>query len=109
GALTIQAQNVASDADVTSGGEQAADYGTGNAFYGYKAGSQSTPRLPEGRDYNTFIGNLAGSRTKGSENVFIGYNSGLKSQQSLVSVVGTGNVFIGTNTGLTIPQFVLDP
>lgn len=33
GALTIQAQNVASNANVTSGGQQAANYGTGNVFY----------------------------------------------------------------------------
>lgn len=103
GALTMQAQNVESNADVTSGGLEAGYKGPGNAFYGYRAGSSYTNR-PGGGENNTYIGNLANNIVRGSNNVFVGYNSGIKLSSGLVPTgVGNGNIFIGANTGLTIP------
>src|SRR5690606_19073938 len=54
-----------------------------------------------GKNYNTYLGNFSGYKTSGSNNVFIGYNSGLR--PSLFSIVGlgSGNVFIGANTSIT--------
>src|SRR5690554_8011321 len=103
GALTMQAQNVESNADVTSGGLEAGDKGPGNAFYGYKAGSSYTNRSRG--ENNTYIGNLANNIVRGLNNVFVGYNSGIKLSSGLVPItgVGNGNIFIGANTGLTIP------
>ncbi len=108
GVLTMQAQNTAETEAVTSGGEQSATYGIGNAFYGVGAGKQSdvlgsTILIPTGKDYNTYLGNYAGLKTNGSNNVFIGYDSGLRGPGRITTGSGSGNVFIGANVRYTVP------
>lgn len=97
--LTMQAQNVRSDAEMTSGGLDAGSgitSGTigdtsGNTFYGYSAG-KSQYRIST---KNTFIGHQSGETNyRGSSNTFIGYKSGNLSASTYQ------NTFIGTNAGL---------
>lgn len=108
GALTLQAQNVASTADVTSGGLEAGSGGTGNAFYGYQAGKIL---MFASSSNNTFIGNLSGSElTQGFNNVFIGFGSGLKPIDFRLPG-GSGNIFIGSNAswyGSTNNKLIID-
>lgn len=78
----------------------------GMFFMSYRAGIQPLLTSPTG-NYNTYLGNMAGYGTNGSNNVFIGYNSGVKPQIKPNTVPGTGNVFIGANTGLTVPDGML--
>lgn len=113
GALTIQAQNVVSNQHKTSGGLDAGNHGTGNAFYGVAAGRLSEPtfvpsiEIPTDKDFNTYIGNWAGYLSKGSNNVYIGYGTGLRANYSPRPslgdlALGTGNVFIGSNVRYTL-------
>jgi hypothetical protein len=97
--LTTNAQNTAENTNVTSGGVQSGNYGTGNAFYGYQSGKSIGVST---YNYNTFVGNLSGVTGAGSNNVFIGYNAGFKPQEGNAQrfTPGSGNVFIGTNVGL---------
>lgn len=97
--FTMQAQNVRSDAEMTSGGLDAGSgitSGTigdtsGNTFYGYSAG-KSQYRIST---KNTFIGHQSGETNyRGSSNTFIGYKSGNLSASTYQ------NTFIGTNAGL---------
>lgn len=106
GTLSMQAQNTEENASVTSGGLQSGNYGTGNAFYGYKAGNSTGVLGSPVRNNNTYIGNLAGESMVGSNNLFIGYKSGIKKSGFGLTLerYGSGNVFIGANTGLTVPE-----
>lgn len=108
GALTLQAQNTAETADVTSGGLQSGNYGTGNTFYGYRAGliAYELPDTPVGGNNNTLMGDRAGIYFIGSDNVFIGYNSRVKHPVDRVNISGNGNVFIGANTSITTTSSV---
>ncbi|WP_296143208.1 hypothetical protein [uncultured Flavobacterium sp.] len=93
------AQNVRSDAEMTSGGLEAGAGNlpgvtgstNGNTFYGYRAGSLQYRVLTQ----NTFIGHQSGENNyRGSSNTFIGYKSGNLSNSTY------DNTFIGTNSGL---------
>ncbi|HEU4496885.1 MAG TPA: hypothetical protein VFR70_07525 [Flavobacterium sp.] len=88
GTLIANAQNVASTANLTSGGLQAGTGGTENTFYGYQAGKVSVATN------NTFIGDGAGAgNTSGNSNTFIGSSSGN------ANTFGSHNVFIGAGSG----------
>jgi len=81
-------QNVASTANLTSGGLEAGTGGTGNTFYGYRAGKNTTGLQ------NTFIGNGSGEEnTSGVRNVFIGIGAGLN------NITGNDNIFLGYQAG----------
>ncbi|UUC45931.1 hypothetical protein [Flavobacterium cerinum] len=91
GFLSLNAQNVASNSTVTSGGLQSGSNGEGNTFYGYQAG-MSTNNVTFSD--NTFIGHSAGkTNTSGKQNVFIGNHSGID------NITGTNNLFIGYGSG----------
>ena len=101
-ALTLQAQTITTTQSITRVGENSGNYGSGNAFYGYRAGLLAT-EFPAaiGGNNNTFIGNRAGIFFTGSDNVFIGFDSRIKNPVDRVNIAGDGNVFIGANTGIT--------
>src|SRR5690606_37434696 len=61
------------------------------------------PNNPTDQDYNTYIGNYAGYKSKGVGNVFIGYNSGIRPDSGPTLGLGDGNVFIGANVRYTVP------
>jgi len=85
GGLFVQAQSTQTST-LTRFGLQAGTGGTGNAFFGYQAGMNTTG------SYNTFVGNginLVGSH---QGNTYVGYNSGSGGS-------GNYNVFIGHNSG----------
>lgn len=120
--LSTQAQNVASTANLTSGGLQAGNGGTYNTFYGYQAGKSTTgtgshntfighqaaPFNSSGQKntiigsqsgtgittgiYNTFVGSGTGDNNNGSNNTFIGTDSGIENY-------GSNNIFIGKAAG----------
>lgn len=118
------AQNVLSNAAVTSGGLQAGALGTGNAFYGFQSGKLFTASGGQ----NSFFGNQSGSNTtnglrnsyfgcsagaygNGSDNVSIGnfslaYNAGAITKTTAIGASsglgtsGTENIFIGYSSGL---------
>src|SRR5690606_18202035 len=100
-ALTLQAQTITTTQSITRVGENSGNYGSGNAFYGYRAGLLAT-EFPAaiGGNNNTFIGNRAGIFFTGSNNVFIGFDSRIKNPVDRVNIAGDGNVFIGANTGI---------
>src|SRR5690606_3679842 len=97
------AQNVASTANITSGGLQAGSGGTGNTFYGYNSGNDTTG------NYNTFIGNNSGvGNMSGTNNTYLGSSTGNVSNGSNNTYLGSGsgalndgnnNIFIGVMTG----------
>lgn len=87
-----KAQNNFSTSSLTSGGLEAggSSSGTGNTFYGYRAGKITNSTGTN----NTMIGHGSGSlNTSGRENVFIGNLTG----DNLTS--GIGNVFSGYLSG----------
>jgi len=95
----VKAQNIRSDAEMTSGGLEAGSgtiSGTagninGNTFYGYRAGNI----LYRISTQNTYIGHQSGENNfRGSSNTFIGYKSGNLSSNTFE------NTFIGINSGL---------
>lgn len=66
--LAGHSQNVASTANLTSGGYQAGTAGNYNTYYGSNTGENNSSGTN-----NTFLGNIAGkSNTSGSQNIFIG-------------------------------------
>lgn len=86
--LSTQAQNVASTANITSGGLQAGNGGIRNAFYGYYAGYGNTG------SQNTFLGHQSGEDNgSGDDNTYIGFQSGGNNTD------GSGNAYIGTRAG----------
>ena len=87
GILGAEAQNVASTATLTSGGNLSGTTGSGT-YYGVNAGKVSTA------SQNTFIGTNSGSNTTtGGTNVFLGSSSGNS------NLTGSGNVFLGQQSG----------
>ncbi|KAA5538196.1 hypothetical protein [Paenimyroides baculatum] len=118
--LSAQAQNVASTANVTSGGLQAGNAGVYNTFYGTYSGKATTgsnntfigyqtARYNSSGSENTIIGsNSGGSITTGINNTFLGSNAGGSNPGSNNTFLGKGsgfenwgsnNIFIGTDTG----------
>ncbi|TRW27266.1 hypothetical protein FMM05_01105 [Flavobacterium zepuense] len=91
GYLTISAQNVSQTATLTSGGQDAGTVGTGNVFYGYRAGKSLTGFQPGN---STFIGHSAGSNSgNGMSNLAVGYQTGFNLGN------GSENVFLGAQAG----------
>lgn len=88
----------------------ATQVGDGNSFYGVMSGYGNTTGsyntyLGQGSGYlnnqgnnNTFTGWEAGYRSKGSNNVYLGYRTG-RGDYSVGS--GSGNVFIGAGVGMS--------
>jgi len=88
GMFFAHSQNVASTANLTSGGLEAGMSGTGNTFYGYRTGKNTTGAQ------NTFIGNGSGEEnTSGVRNVFVGIGAGLN------NITGNDNIFLGYQAG----------
>jgi len=110
-AFFANAQNNASNSDITSGGLFAGITNTGNTFYGFHAGTftsdpMTIPNQSIGNN-NTCIGHRAGntfgnfsesSSARSQNNVFIGYNARFKNSP-IIPVNGSGNVYIGTDVG----------
>lgn len=106
--LSTQAQNVASSANITSGGFQAGNSGTSSSFYGYRAGNNNTGTqntfigLSAGEENatgnnNTYIGHQTGGNNGGeSNNTYIGSNAGYENW-------GSNNTYIGANAGYDSP------
>ncbi|MBC8643635.1 hypothetical protein [Flavobacterium lindanitolerans] len=87
--LAGHSQNVASTANLTSGGYQAGTAGNYNTYYGSNTGENNSSGTN-----NTFLGNIAGkSNTSGSQNIFIGSQSGFQNK------TGTGNIYLGHYAG----------
>lgn len=90
GIFSMNAQNVASTASLTSGGNNAGTAGTSSVYYGKDAGDAATTTS----NNNTFIGHFAGKTVVNSSyNSYLGASSG----QNMAS--GSFNVFVGSNTG----------
>lgn len=94
-ALTVQAQTTLNNASVTSGGVQSGTLGTGNTFYGYKAGLGTTG------NQNVFIGHSLTNTNTANQSVNIGNSSN----------IGTGGISIGyqnytTGRGIAIGRQV---
>lgn len=84
---------------ITRVGLETGASGSGNAFFGYRAGAL-TPQSPIGFS-NTFIGHKTGENYLGSYNVFIGNNCGN-------NVKGSRNIFIGVNAGTFYTSTISD-
>jgi len=110
GMFFAHSQNVASTANLTSGGLNAGNnisaFG-GNTYYGNEAG------FLDSGSRNTYIGAHTGTNGgsnnvyvgwkasgTGSNNVLIGWNSGNEER----ALLGSGNVFIGSNSGFTATE-----
>ncbi len=107
GAFFTNAQNNVSNNNITSGGLFAGTLGTGNTFYGYYAGRGISDPDIYGQSIgvnNTCIGHNSGQIFNISKwhkidnNVFVGYNTGYKSN---ITLQASGSVFIGANVGLS--------
>lgn len=109
GNFTVNAQTNIATSTLTSRGLEAGTSGTGNAFFGYRAGKVNTAT---GLD-NTFIGNQSGwQNTSGKYNTFLGYESGhgnatgnsnvfIGMQSGHDNIIGNSNVFVGNSSGIT--------
>lgn len=127
GIFTTNAQNVASTANLTSGGLQAGAYGSGNTFFGYQAGKSTgaayaptnctiighlaAPSIGTGVS-NVVLGHRAGENLyDGNENVLLGTMAGQGSNDNSNNVMigfsagynnnGNRNTFIGNSAGFT--------
>jgi hypothetical protein len=120
--LVTNAQNVASTANLTSGGLDAGTNGTRNTYYGFTTGKatisgndnsfigSSAGEHNISGSYNTALGSLAGNGLLGSNNVFLGHGSGRANRGNRNTYIGafsggetdhdgSGNVFIGYYAG----------
>ncbi|RWX03488.1 hypothetical protein [Flavobacterium cerinum] len=89
GIFSMNAQNVASTANLTSGGNSAGTAGGSSTYYGHQAGKVSTGSA------NTFLGYIVGPiNSTGSGNTFIGQNVGAK------NTTGGYNIFMGSYTAI---------
>lgn len=107
GLFTVNAQTNTATSTITSRGLEAGTLGTGNAFFGYRAGKANSST----GNSNTFIGNNSGiNTTSGIHNVFLGHNSGsynitgnyntcIGSASGNDSPAGIGNTFLGFASG----------
>jgi trimeric autotransporter adhesin len=68
--------------------------GFDNVYIGDGAGNSNSVVGYNNGNSNVFVGNLAGSASKGSENTFLGYRSGYSSGST-----GTNNSYIGCSSG----------
>jgi len=91
GMFFAYSQNVASTANLTSGGLQAGTGGAQNTFYGYRSGAYNTTGIG-----NVCIGSDAGITNNGNNNVYVGIRAGTEE-----SSPGSHNVFIGAFAGFT--------
>lgn len=105
GVFSMNAQNVASTANLTSGGNSAGTGGSLSTYYGANAGKISTGgnntfiglntgSVNTSGAVNTFVGDQAGkNNTTGSYNVFMGRSTGFN------NTTGEFNTFLGSNSG----------
>ncbi|RWX02455.1 hypothetical protein [Flavobacterium cerinum] len=95
GIFTINAQNVASTANLTSGGNSAGTGGVQSVYYGATAGNSSTSSSSN----NTFIGHASGmTNISGRSNLYAGARTGGN------ITTGSDNVMLGTYAGQFIPS-----